>query len=521
MTKTFREITSEDVGKKFELQARVKTIKQTSGPTLMVLNDGTANFTLKAFLRPGARAYPEIELEDDVKVGFEVRERKDSIEGEAYSMEKLSSKDSAKFQKAIDKQQLDKVKPVSTSFSIQSEVLEKLKPRFVQVASIIREAVLEGRPILLRHNADCDGYSSAITIERAILSFMDEITGNDLLSQYQLYRRAPSKAPFYEYEDAVKDLCYWLRDKVKNGYKPPLIIITDNGSTQEDILAMQQMLLYDAKIVVVDHHYPGEVKDGKVEVDKYIEAHINPYLEGFDSNVCTGMLGFELANFIHDKHTNSVLIPAMAAILDHCDGTEKDQYIVQAEAEGYTQDYMAKLGEIVDMQSHYLRFQESREFIDDLFGKNKAAQERIVQLLAPELEKRYKQVEEVAQYYAEKEDFGPFYLIHFDGEKGTNRGEYPAVGKTTNHIHKIFEQGLDKPIVTATSGSTFLTVRVSDGISRISIPEFAGQIMREHPYTRAEGGGHERAGSVKFVEYGRTKVMEEFKAYLRKVASLQ
>ena len=151
--------------------------------------------------------------------------------------------------------------------------------------------------MFLRHDADCDGYSSAICMERAILGFMDEVTGDENL-KYQNYKRAPSRAPFYEYEDAQKDMAYWLRDKVKNAAKPPLVIITDNGSTEEDILGYKQVKLYDCPIVVLDHHYPGELdENGKVAVDHIVDGHINPYLEGFDSNVCSGMLGYEMARF--------------------------------------------------------------------------------------------------------------------------------------------------------------------------------------------------------------------------------
>ena len=233
----------------------------------------------------------------------------------------------------------ERVKVTRDNFTIKSDMLESQKERFKKVAEIIKLAIIENRPIFIRHNADCDGYSSAITIERAIIAFMDEVSGGDKLLQYQNYRRSPSKAPFYEYEDAVKDVTYFLRDKVKNGMKEPLIVITDNGSTEEDILSIKQMKVYGCPIVVIDHHYPGEVSDeGKVEVDKYIDAHINPYLTGFDSNISAGMLGYELANFIYDNTKNSVFIPAMSAILDHTEGPERDQYLKAAKKEGFTEE---------------------------------------------------------------------------------------------------------------------------------------------------------------------------------------
>lgn len=520
MFKSLKEISHSDIGKTYEMKGRVTTVKQTAGPTLMIIEDGTGTFTFKAFLKPGARAYPEIDVGDIVKVKAEISKRNEGIEGEVQDMEKMSEKDAKVFEENIDRINEEKVIPTNTNFTIKSDMLDSQKDRFIKIATIIRKAIVDNRPIILRHNADCDGYSSGITIERAILAYMDEMSGGDITLKYQNYKRAPSKAPFYEYEDAIKDLLNWLRDKVRNNAKPPLVIVTDNGSTEEDILGMKQMLFYGADIVVVDHHYPGEIIDGKVEVDKYIKAHINPYLTGYNSNVSAGMLGYELANFIHKENNNSIFIPAMAAILDHTEGSEREQYIEQAINAGFTEEYLATLGEIIDMQSHYLKFLEAREFVDELYG-NMKVQQKIVETLGPELEKRYSAVEKVARHYTKQVDYGSFIAIEFDGEKGTYRGEYPAIGKSTNHIHKVFNEELEKPVITMTYGSTFMTVRCADEIENFSVPEFAKSIIEKMPYTNADGGGHEKAGSVKFVEYAREDVLELFRKYLKEVANKQ
>ncbi|MFW6285707.1 MAG: DHH family phosphoesterase [Nanoarchaeota archaeon] len=513
----FKDISRENIGQKFEMLGQIETVKQTSGPTLMILNDGTAHFTFKAFIKPGVRAYPEVDIGDIVKVEAKINQRHDGIEAEASFMRKVNNQEKEEFKKNLNQLNEDRLEPQCKEFSIKSQMFESQKKRFIKVAKIIKSAIIEGRPILLRHNADCDGYSSAITIERAIISFMNKVTGDDRNAQFQNYKRAPSKAPFYEYEDSVKDISNWLRDRNRSGAKPPLIIITDNGSTQEDILSISQMKIYDSQIVVVDHHYPGEVKDEKVLVDKYIDAHINPYLTGYDSNISAGMLGFELARFIDEDSNNSVFIPAMSAILDHTKGTEREQYIQKAEKEGFTQDYLQILGEIVDMQSHYFRFMESREFFDDLFGNNMDMQKKIVELLEPELKLRYQAVEKVAKYYSTVKDYGKFKLITFDGERGTFRGEYPAIGKTTNHIHSVFEQESEKPIITLTYGSTFMTIRVSDGINHFSVPDFVTKVFEKIPFSNSNGGGHERAGSVRFVEYAKDDILKLFDIYLKEI----
>jgi len=522
-TINFIKLTPKDVGQTFTGKGKVTVIKQTSGPTLIVIDDGTKGFTFKAFIKPGVRAFPEIEIGDMVKVTAILNKRLDTIEGEVKSMSKLSKTESEEFKKEIEKANQAKYAPKCTEFSIKSEVLESLKPRFIKVATMIRQAVMERRPIILRHDADCDGYSSAICMQRAIISLMNETSGGDRLLPYQNFKRAPSKAPFYEYEDAMKDIAYWLRDKVKNGAKEPLVIITDNGSTEEDILGYRQVKLYNCPIAVIDHHYPGEKdENGKVAVDHIIQGHINPYLEGYDSNVCSGMLGYELARFIYENNKNEIMIPAMAALLDHVDGTEKDQYIKLAEKSGYSQEYMTKLGTIIYLESHYLRFQEAREFVDDLFGANKQVQKSIVEMLHPEIEKRFKATCAIGKHYSKVEDMGKFYLVEFEGEKGTSRGQFPAVGLATNQIHAMFEKDLDKPVITMTYGPTFLTIRVGDDIKGFSVPEFCRDWINEKiPHTGADGGGHEHAGSVKFVEYAKDEVLDLFKKYIADIAKKQ
>ncbi len=274
----FNKLKSSDVGQRFTGRGKVTVVKQTSGPTLMMLDDGTKTFTFKAFVKPGIRAYPEIEQGDMAKVTFVLSKRMDNIEGEVREMTKLSADEAKAFEADIEAANQAKYKPQCTEFSIKSEVLESLKPRFIQVATMIRQAVMERRPIILRHDADCDGYSSAMCMQRSIIALMNDVSGGDRLLPYQNFKRAPSKAPFYEYEDAMKDMAYWLRDKVKNGAKAPLVIITDNGSTEEDILGYRQVKLYDCPIAVIDHHYPGEKdSEGKVAVDHLIQGHINEH----------------------------------------------------------------------------------------------------------------------------------------------------------------------------------------------------------------------------------------------------
>ena len=86
--KLFKDISKKDIGSTFEMQGKIEVVRQTSGPTLMVLNDGTSNFTFKAFVKPGVRAFPECDIGDYVYVKATINARKDDIEGEVREMKK-------------------------------------------------------------------------------------------------------------------------------------------------------------------------------------------------------------------------------------------------------------------------------------------------------------------------------------------------------------------------------------------------------------------------------------------------
>ena len=148
--KQFKDLSKGDIKSTFEAQAKVEVIKQTGGPTLMVLNDGTSNFTFKAFVKPGVRAFPQIDVGDCVYVKAVVNEHQGKAEGEVVEMNKLTNEQLEKFKEHLERLNERIYMPKNSEFSIDSPVLEALKPRFIQVATIIRKAVVERRPIVFK-----------------------------------------------------------------------------------------------------------------------------------------------------------------------------------------------------------------------------------------------------------------------------------------------------------------------------------------------------------------------------------
>src|SRR5208337_1175777 len=276
------------VGKTVAIEGEVAQIKQTSGPTIFTIVDETGTQNAAAFVEAGVRAYPEVELENIVKVIGEVMMRNNQLQIEVDAITVLTGEDSGAVKVRIEKALDARAEPEEVPLLVKSEVMEKLRPEMRKVAKLIRKAVFTSQPIILRHHADADGICSAVAIEQAVVSLIRE-SGGDFDADYYLFKRAPSNAPFYEIEDITRDLDFSLKDHIRFGQKMPLVLLTDNGSTEEDEPSYKIASVYDIPFAVIDHHHPDAT------IDKYLVGHVNPYHVGGDFGVTAGMLGTEVA----------------------------------------------------------------------------------------------------------------------------------------------------------------------------------------------------------------------------------
>ena len=177
----------------------------------------------------------------------------------------------------------------------------------------------------------------------------------------------------------------------RHGQKLPLIVLLDNGSTEEDIVALMQAKIYDIEIVVIDHHFPGdlitkqlkdgtvvsaeedipsdEIYGGTVAVDEYVDTHVNPYLVGGDSQITAGALATEVACMINPEIRDLVKhLPGIAVLGDHAEAMEVDQYVELAGEKGYSAEDLKKIAECIDFEAYFLRFMNGRGIIDTILG---------------------------------------------------------------------------------------------------------------------------------------------------------
>jgi len=527
----------EKKGKVVRIDGEVQQVQQTSGPTIFIISDESGTTEIAAFDKAGERSYPEIDVGDAVQVIGEVNEHSGKTQIESSSMTKLGPENTAKLLKLIDDALNKKAQPKDVDFLVKSDVLNRLRLKMYEAAQKIRRAILDGRTILLRHHNDADGICSGVAMEKAIVPLIQQANpSND--AEYYYFKRSPSKAPFYELEDVVKDLSFALEDQERHGQKLPLIVLLDNGSTEEDIVALMQAKIYDIEVVVIDHHSPGdlitkderdgEIYGGTVAVDEYVDTHVNPYLVGGDSQLTAGCLATEVAHIINPDVKDLIKhLPAIAALGDRAECGEVYQYLQIASEKGFTKEHLAKIAECVDFEAYFLRFMNGRGIMDTILAvDNIDKHEKMIDALYKEYQKRIDTQLKAALPNIKKTQLdNGIYFNLLDVEKFAHKFTFPAPGKTCGfvHDHVIKELGEDKPIVTLGHGPDFGVFRATDAVNEqygFNVNEIVSAMIDRVPQAGIDGGGHECAGSIKYIEgLGEEvlyKVVEEIQSLSKK-----
>ncbi len=525
----------DNMGKLVRIDGEVLQVQQTSGPTIFTITDETGVTWVAAFDEAGVRAYPDVDVGDVIEVLGDVNEHGGKTQIENQSLTKLEGEQKQQLNDLIEEALDKKSEPEDVDFLVKSDVLNRLKPKMREAAKKIRRAILDGRSILIRHHADADGICAGVAMEKALIPLIEEVNpSND--AQYYYFKRSPSKAPFYELEDVVKDLSFALEDQERHGQKLPLIVLLDNGSTEEDITALMQAKIYDIEVVVIDHHFPGELltqqeEDGEiiggtVEVDEYVDTHVNPYLVGGDSQLTAGALATEVAHIINPEIEELVKhLPAIAGLGDHAECGELYQYLELAQEKGYDKEHLSKIAECVDFEAYFLRFMNGRGIMDTILAvDNVDKHDKMIDALYKEYEKRVDTQLKAALPNIEKMEFdNGIYFNIMDVEKFAHKFTFPAPGKTCGFVHDkiVKEIGEDKPIITLGHGPDFGVIRATDAVNEkfgFNVNNIVSDLAEEIPSAGIDGGGHECAGSIKYIEGLGQEVLDDF---ARKVENMQ
>jgi len=491
----------------------IEKIMQTGGPTVFVLSDGTGSLSLKGFVAPGERAHVGINAGDYVEAEVSIDEFNGEIEGNIEKIFKKTGEAEASLKQQIEKRQRDKAIVKTSDFMLKNGILEKLKPRIINAATEIRLAIIKGRPIIVRHHNDTDGYSSGFALERAILPMIEKYHSSSKAG-WEYFKRAPCSAPYYELEDSIKDTATSLRNVAKFSDKMPLIVIVDNGSSPEDLMAIMQAKVHGSDIIVIDHHgFDDDV------ISSEVLAHINPHLVGeTGAQISAGMLCAETARFINEEVENIEQIPALAGFADRIDLANPllmSQYLEIAKKTGYSRELLSDISLVIEYVSTKVRFMEAREYIEVLFGEPRTRQKKLVSLMAPYIRELDKKGLAIGKSGAKIEKLGKTTLQTINIEESfPGFGFFPKPGRSVGLLHDNLqkEKGITN-LISIGIMNTAMTFRATDE-ANFSMHELIKMLKKELPNAFVEGGGHKNAGAINFIPKMKQEVFEVVRKFI-------
>jgi archaea-specific RecJ-like exonuclease len=509
-----KDITTKQINKTIAVRGVIERIIQTGGPTIFEVFDGSARLSLKGFLMAGERAYPEIVEGAVVKAIVSVSEYMGELEGEIKKIFEEKGESKEHIIKDINYRLRKRAEVKEGEFLIKSQILEKLKKDFISAATEIRLAVMQNRPIIVRHHNDTDGYSSGFALERAIIPLIEKEHTNPKAA-WEYFTRAPCAAPYYEIEDSIKDTSLSLRNVAKFSNKMPLIIIADNGSTEQDLMGVLQAKIHGADFIVVDHH-PFD----KDVISKEVLVHINPFLvKESGSAISAGQLCVELARFINPDVKNINQIPALAGLADRIDLENPEivnDYLNIAKKEGYSKELLHDLSLVVEYVSTRIRFLEAREYIEVVFGEPRSQQKKLVELMAPFIKKLDEKGLAIARENAIIEEINGVYIQRIMIEETfPGFGFFPKPGRSVGLVHDALKKEGKEKLISVGVMNTAMTFRATDH-ANFSVHEFMNYINEKLPNAFVTGGGHKNAGSINFLPKFKDKVLDLLMEFLRK-----
>ncbi len=390
-------------------------------------------------------------------------------------------------------------------FLVESHLLERLRPEFEAAASLIQDAVKEGRPIILRHHSDCDGYVAGIALEKAITHILSK-RNRDAVWKY--LKRIPSKTPYYDYIDAVKDITNYDRWLKAKSY--PLLIIADSGSSEQDLLALRKVKQKNFQVLVVDHHTPC-MHDSKSAVGQIADTIINPHLAGGDSSLCAGSLATELSRFVAEDWGYSEIdhFPAIAGTGDKSSGTEFEAYLALAERKGYKPEHLLNLAKAIDFEAFHIGFLES-DIVLELLSAHIEKQAELVAPIIQEMSRRDKALIESFSRYSKAESIGDFNLVTVRVDQVIDYGSYPHQGRATGIFFDTLRAQKTLLMGISPGAVTFRT-----NVEKFDLNKMIEEMKDKLPHVQLEGGGHKMAGTIHFIEAAQEEVISYIKEHLK------
>ena len=477
------------VGETVRIEGEVVSARQTGGPTVFELRDETGVVDCAAFVEAGVRAYPDVEVDDIVRLDGEVEVRRNEIQVETEALAVLADEERETVETRLAEALTSEARPDSVTALADHDSVDAVGDDLLDAAESIRRAVLQSRPIVVRHAATADGYVAGAAVERAVLPLIrDEHSKSD--AEYHYFTRRPLEGSVYDMDDATNDVTRMLQDRDRHGEKLPLVVLLGTGSTVESEDGLGLLGVYGADRVVVD------ATAADPEVGDLASTLVNPDSSGDEGgDLSTGALAATLAATVNDEVADDLAhLPAVS----YWEGTP-EAYADLAADTGFDARRVDELREAVALEAFYQSYQDKRELITDiLFGEDGGdlaghISEQFREKLETELDTA------TANMETRESDGVEFALL--DADAYAHRYDFPPTALLADELHR---RAADDRAATVVLGTDDLYLRVDGDVDVRGVASDAAEAVSDAGVT-AKGV---REGRIEFLAGRRSAVSD-------------
>ena len=493
------EALADEVGSRVAIEGEVIDVHQTGGPTIFEVRDESETIDVAAFVEAGVRAYPEIETGDFVSIVGEVERRREDLQIESESVERLDEAEAEAVSERLEAALDDEARPEPVDLLAGHEAIEALGEQLVDAATAIRRAVLESRPVILRHTATADGYVAGAAIERAVLPLVrDAHARSDAV--YHYFDRKPLDNVVYDMDDATADVSSMLSDRERHDEPLPLVVLVDAGSTVESLEAYEFLSVYGVEHLVIDDE----------PADPEIRDAVSTVIDTDAADVTTTALAANVAIHVDEAVRDDLAHLPAVSYWENPPAT----YLDLAADAGYDEKTTRELREAVALSAYYQTYEDKRQLIIDLlFGE--ATPDGDARGLASHVSEQFREkVDEAvstAEANAEVREAGGVRFTVLDAELFADGFEFPPTSLLADEVHRRDRGHADRQ-ATITITSDELYVRSDLDFDLRAVADRVDRTV-ENAGVRAVGANE---GYLEFVAGAKEVVLRETIAAITK-----
>ncbi len=418
---------ADQVGELVRLEGELTSARQTSGPTVFKLRDETGTVECAAFEEAGVRAYPEIGEGDVVRLEGEVERRRGDLQVETEALVVLEEDQAEAVTERMATALRNRARPDEVEPIAADDVVEGLSAELRDAATAIRRAVIEGRPIVVRHGATADGYVSSAALERATLPLIRD-QHQDPDAEYHYFERRPVEGSVYDMNDATRDVTMMLSAKDRHDEQVPLFVFVSVGGSAESVDGYDLLNVYGARRVLVDDQPVAP------EVTEAVDVAVAPEKAGVTT---TTVLATTVAAHVNEDVRDELLHLPAVSFWDNVPET----YDELATDAGYDQSAVRALREAVALEAHYQSYQDKRELIIDLLFADES-DVGLAEHISEQFQKRMNTATETAEAHLEEHETDAGTVLVLDTASYTHRFEFPPTELLLDELYRRNSQNV-------------------------------------------------------------------------------